>query len=245
MSDDPLRAWKARPFKPPLRWFQFSLRSLLVFTVICAIPFAWLGYKIQQKRAEESAAAQIVKSGGTVQYDFEAIIGAQPPGPAWLRVLLGQNFFSHVEHVVRIGQWFDDSGLEWIEHFPELGTLTLSKNRITDNGLMHLQALTQLASLDLDETPVSDAGVKRLTVLRELRSLDLGGTKISNAGFEPLIALTHLQSLDLEKTAVDDGGIIYLKQMHHLKFLDLRGTKLSDTGLSDIQNALSPCQVFH
>jgi hypothetical protein len=31
------------------RWFQFSLRTLLIFVLICAIPCAWRGRKIERR----------------------------------------------------------------------------------------------------------------------------------------------------------------------------------------------------
>ena len=37
---------KAEPPKRKRRWFQFSLRTLLIFTVICAIPCAWLAGRL-------------------------------------------------------------------------------------------------------------------------------------------------------------------------------------------------------
>ena len=38
---------KAKPPKRKRRWFQFSLRTLLIFTVVCAIGFALVAKKIE------------------------------------------------------------------------------------------------------------------------------------------------------------------------------------------------------
>ena len=62
---------KAEPPKRKRRWFQFSLRSLLIVVVIVAIPCAWLGWKIDQKRRECEAVAAIIKAGGIVVYDYQ------------------------------------------------------------------------------------------------------------------------------------------------------------------------------
>jgi hypothetical protein len=40
----------AEPPKRRRRWFQFSLRSLMIFTVVCEIPFGWFGARM--RRAE-------------------------------------------------------------------------------------------------------------------------------------------------------------------------------------------------
>ena len=49
---------------PKRRWFQFSLRTLLVFVTLCAIPCSWLAVKLRQMKREEAAAAVIEKAGG-------------------------------------------------------------------------------------------------------------------------------------------------------------------------------------
>ena len=84
------------------RWFQFSLRTLMIFTMACAVGAGWLGKKIERKRNERDAVAVILKLGGIVMYEYQTMPGApppQPPGPAWLRSLLGENFFSEVDFV--------------------------------------------------------------------------------------------------------------------------------------------------
>src|SRR5437879_3693406 len=88
MSDTPKRK---------RRWLQFSLRSLLIFTVLCALAAAWLGRKIERKRQEQAAVDAIRESGGTVVYDYED--GNNPDGPTRLRSLLGDNFFNEVHGV--------------------------------------------------------------------------------------------------------------------------------------------------
>src|SRR4051812_38117674 len=79
------------------RWFQFSLRSLLVFMLICALGSAWIGHRMAQKRKELIAAEAVVRLGGRVRFDYQQIdMNAKPPGAAWLRTFLGENFFSSV-----------------------------------------------------------------------------------------------------------------------------------------------------
>src|SRR4029077_10177857 len=52
---------KSEPIKRKRRWYQFSLRTLLIVVVIVAIPCAWLGRKIEQKRPERNAGSVVSK----------------------------------------------------------------------------------------------------------------------------------------------------------------------------------------
>jgi hypothetical protein len=55
--------------KPKRRWFQFSLRALLVFVTLCAIVCSWLTVKLQQAKRQREAVAEFEKLGGAVFYD--------------------------------------------------------------------------------------------------------------------------------------------------------------------------------
>src|SRR5207244_259173 len=126
----------ADPPKRKRRWFQFSLRSLMIFTLICAVASAWLGKRVVQKRKEREAVEAIVKLGGQAHYDYQNLTDGKPPGPAWLRKLLGENFFSEVD-VVNL---LDARGLplEQLSEFSQLKELDLRRTRVTDAGLVHL-----------------------------------------------------------------------------------------------------------
>lgn len=45
---------KAEP-KPKRRWYQYSLRSLVVVMVLFCILFAWVGYKVRKARRQRAA----------------------------------------------------------------------------------------------------------------------------------------------------------------------------------------------
>jgi hypothetical protein len=162
MEPEPL---KADPPKRKRRWYQFSLRTLLVFAVAVAIGCAWLGRKIEQKRRERTAADAIIKLHGSVYWDYERVTGkpgfwqpgaAQPFGPPWLRAMLGENFFSEVDHIVCV------AGVENLKEFPHLRELRLFTWGVTDDGLETVKGLTELKDMGLIDTKISDAGVETL-----------------------------------------------------------------------------------
>ncbi len=126
-----------------LRWFQYSLRSLLLLTLLVSLVMSCVAVRMQRARRQDEAVEEIEKLGGQVQYDYEAQ-GVNPPGPAWLRNLLGENFFATVVAV------------------------DLSLQQVTDAGLEHLKGLTQIQTLCLVQTMVTDEGVKKLQRLAEV-----------------------------------------------------------------------------
>ena len=59
------------PPGPKLRWYQFSLRSLLLFFLFCSVPFGWLGARMQNARRQRESVEAITKLGGCVVYDYQ------------------------------------------------------------------------------------------------------------------------------------------------------------------------------
>ncbi len=88
--------------KPRLRWFQYSLRSLLLAMLAASLGMSWVAVKMQKARRQKEAVEAILKFGGTVEYDYQQntsgkrIRGALPPTATWWRNLLGNNFFDSV-----------------------------------------------------------------------------------------------------------------------------------------------------
>ena len=177
------------------RWFQFSLRTLLIVIAIVAIPCAWLGSKIERKRKEREAVAAIEALGGYVWYNYQAAAPGGPPwaspaepyGPAWLRSFLGDDFFSEVTGVSLQDANVSDADLVNLEGLSHLESLNLvDRIRITDAGLIDIRGLAQLKMLDLQRTNVSDVGVANLKGLGRLKTLYLYGTKVTTAGVNEL-----------------------------------------------------------
>jgi Leucine rich repeat len=181
-----------RPLLRGRRWYQFSLRSLLIFTLMCAVASSWVAHRMEQKRDEQEAVLEIVKKGARDSYDYQFLefggfnADAQPPGPEWLQRLLGNNFFGEIESV----EFLRDTG----------------SPIVTDADLVHLSVLTKLKTLVLRNLEISDVGLANLEQLTKLRALDLSGTSITDAGLVHIKGLTALTWLDLRGTTVTDAG---------------------------------------
>lgn len=181
------------------RWLQFRLKWLLIFITVLAVPLSWLGWKLEEKRRERWAKAELKKFSVFLLSDApvpdEDPFGAdeKPPGPAWLRRMLGDDFFIHVESVRSWPSKLDpDIDLEELSYPAQEGMS--DEPPLNDAGLVYLRHLPKLRGLSLDGCEVTDAGLPQLYSLSRLESLSLIETKVSpNAVAELRKALPHCE----------------------------------------------------
>jgi hypothetical protein len=170
--------------------FQFSLRSLLVLTVVVAIPFSWLAVEMKRAREQREVAKGILKFGVGFGYDYQlprlSNAQAPPPAPDWLRSLLGNDFFANIAGVILVGRQVTDRDVEPLKELTQLQQLCLERTQVTDAGLEHLKSLTGLQSLCLIHMQVTDAGVEHLKGLSSLRLLVLEDTNVTDKGVKEL-----------------------------------------------------------
>jgi len=151
------------------RWFQFSIRTLLIVTALSAPLlglFAHWSHKAQQQRA---AVEAIRATGGAVMYDYhKRNLDSPPYWPKRLVDTLGTDYFATVKLVgwgVHYGNLENtpatDDALKPLESLPGVRELELF-GPLTDAGLEHLKNLTELKRLDLRHTLVTEDGVERL-----------------------------------------------------------------------------------
>jgi hypothetical protein len=196
------------PPKRKRRWYQFSLRTLMIFTLICAIGAGWFGRRMEQKRKERAAVKAITKLGGNVVYDYQAEKGAAPPGPKFLRDWLGEDFFTDIASVQIHAQ---DAGRdsEWLIPVEEV---TLKDSHFIETGLAYLKSLPNLRTLSLSGKRITDNELTRLSGLIKLKTLSLAGADVGDAGLAKLKCLSALESLNVRKTRVSDAGVIELQK---------------------------------
>ena len=110
------------------RWPRFSLRTLLILTALVAV---WLGVQVNKAQKQRAAVAAIEAAGGQIIYDWEYLAwqhSMTPPGsgighpqPAWLRYIVGDDYFQEIA-VVMIH--YDDLSPELYERLRQLDTLS-------------------------------------------------------------------------------------------------------------------------
>jgi len=251
-----------------LRWFQYSLGSLMLLTLVVSLVMSWVAVRMKSARQQKEAVEEVKKRGGRVFYDhqpFPAAI-AEPPGPAWLRNLLGQDFFATVVAVGLFPPGPSDAGFEHLKSLTQLRELSLIGPCFTDASLEHLKGLTNLRSLDLEETSVTDAGLEHLKALTRLESLSISLARVTGAGFEHLKGLrqlrelalgfdatdaslerikglTQVQKLSLFSMCVTDAGLRHLRGMAQLRKLSLFQTNVTDGDVKRLREALPRCVI--
>jgi len=200
---------------PKRSWVQFRL--ITVFVVVTGLCM-WLAVRVNRAHRQRDAVAAIRALGGAVMYDYDfdaagnQIRNAEPPGPAWLRRLLGVDFRNAATWVYLAGAPTTDADLVHLRNLPKLNWLHVGNKPITDDGLAHLAHCTQLESLDLGGTEITDVGLDKLTSLRRLKMLDVGGTEITDAGARKLQNLEHLADLFVSRSRITMDGIEQLQR---------------------------------
>jgi len=228
------------------RRFQYSLRALLIFVTLCAVFCSWFAPKIQKAKREREAVAQIEKLGGAVRWDwYDPMTGwdhepngtrRQPQGPAWLRALLGENFFASVDRL-EVTPSFGDEALEHVRALRSCSDLDLSRSRITDYGLKHIEGLSGVLDLYLGGTKITDAGLKHLQGFSDLQTLALGGTRVTDAGLAYLRGMSKLEYLDLRETEITDVGLGEISSLglRRLETLHCEGTRVTREGVDRLR----------
>jgi len=220
--------------RPKRRWYQFSLRTLLVFVLVLSVPLAWLAMKMQKARKEREAEKAILKAGGVIFYDSDTSF----PVPTRLHVSFVDPFRVNITDDVLVH-------VKELANRGERMCLHLGGTQVTDAGLENLKGLTSLEELWLRDTNVTDAGLKYLEGLTSLEWLELAYTNVTDAGLDHLKGLSSLEDLNVRGTQVTDRGLEYLKGLTRLKSLDVVDTNVTDEGVKKLQRALPNCKIEH
>lgn len=229
---------------PKRRWYQFSLKAMLVVMTLVCFAGGFVAYEQQKARAQKAVVEAIEKLGGTVVYDQEVSVRS-----ATMRQILGDETYGNLVTItfadtqVTDGIAFFDADLVPIAGLNRLTHLDLDNTQVTDAGLVHLARLTKLKVLSLTNTRVEDVGLVQLSGLNQVEDLWLDGTQVTDAGLVHLTGFTKLEYLSLENTQVTDAGLEHLASLKRLIHLNVSDTQVTDVGVAELQKALPNCQI--
>ena len=162
--------------KPKRRWYQFSLRTLLICITVGSVWLGWSMYRWRRQQAEQRKAVAAVKElGGSASFRYTSYAG-----------LFFERHNAENDFLLPEKNLHDDD-LKIFESAEMTKGLMLFKNEITDDGLVHLKNLRHLRFLDLRRNPgITDEGLKHLENLHEMETLVLINTKVTAAGVAEL-----------------------------------------------------------
>ena len=245
--------------RPKLRWFRFSLRTLLVAVLVLSVPLSWLAVKLEKARQQRNAWVALESLGAYMLYDWGDDWGRLPstisnpfspeatkalqPDSSWLRDVFGNDFFDRVESVSLLNCKVTDADLEHVKGLPHLRHLSLDSPEITDAGLEHIAGLTSLEDLWLKNAQITDAGLEHLVGLTNLKRLKLTNTQITGTGLTHLAGLTNLELLTIHHTRVTDAGLTHLEGLTKLEELWLP-IQVTPDGERKLQNSLPHCKIY-
>jgi hypothetical protein len=237
---------KRASLKPKLRWFQFSLRTMMVAVTLSCIAGGWFGMKLRAARRQHAVVEQLNQRDFPYWYDYQSDetgqtnYNAPPRGPEWLRNLLGFDFFNHVTEV-HIGgdhaRTLDDQTFRAILALPDLQTLDIAETAIMDQRLSWLPEAHRLTWLSVEGQQVTDLGLGHICRCSELKRLGISSrTKVTPKGLMQIARLKNLEELWLSDQPVTDDVLRALRGENNLTSLALYGTPVTDAGMDVVGN---------
>ncbi len=236
------------------RFFQISIRTLLILTTLVAVGMAYWSQILQRVREQKLATARILQLGG------KAII--RPTGRDWpgANMLVGDDFFQEVVDVDMYGTLVTDADLELVGKLRGMKSLSLegadgwsSKpsphnpqqvgSQISGDGIRRLGIQRNMEIARLAQTPIADEALETIASWSHLEILDIQRTKVTSRGVAQLGKLTRLSVLNLHQTKMDDEVVPTLCQMKSLRELGIVKTAISGEGLLRLREALPSCKI--
>ncbi len=137
-----------------------------------------------------------------------------------------------------------DEQLVRICEFPNLRSLSLEGNPITDTTIKSIANVHRLHGVYLDDTKVGDDGIKHLSNAVNLEQLWLRGTNVTDSGLAYLENLALLGYVDLSNTSVSDKGLEKITHLKRMYYLHLPGTSVTRSGMDSLGEQLSNCTIY-
>jgi len=130
-----------------------------------------------------------------------------------------------------------DAHLCKFNNLSALEELNLDSCLISDTAIAHLadhNVVPNLTSLDLADNPVTDIGMVKIAKFTKLTRLSLFYCNITNGGLRHISRLTDLEVLNLDSRDISDDGLVSLRNLTKLKSLDIFSGRITDTGCAHI-----------
>jgi hypothetical protein len=236
-------------------WYRFTLRSLILLLTIACI---WLAIVFNQCRRQRRAVESIVNAGGQVTFDYQAKAkrgeDATPPGPPWLRSLIGEEMFRTPACVIIRGDGIDDAFLA--VHLPGVRSveiLSIKSDLVTDKAMANVAELRKLKWLSIDSSQITDMGLADLPSIDEWEVFALDCPRVTDAGMTHVAALKRIDTFVLNCERLTPSGIRQLnglagvrefRSMRDAKNREASGVQLSSGEFAFVSTPISEALNF-
>jgi hypothetical protein len=171
----------------------------------------WLGVRMDRARRQQQAV-EVLRERGGVSYESSFMEGSLAPrftkspryAPAWLRAVVGDDFFDRVRSVYLYESAMyesyeptTDADLKCLANLPDVESLRIDSLEVSDAGIAHLKSVAGLKELVLFCPKVTDAGLTHIHSLKEIRHLIIG-CSVTDHGILELERLKKLETLRID-----------------------------------------------
>ena len=197
------------------RPYRFGLRTLLVLVIAI-----WCGIWKNKANRQRTAVKVISTSGSFVyshEFPFRGLMkpgevrkvdyAAKPPGPAWLRSIVGDDYFQTVR-MVHFSP--TDEAMKQLANLPDVGDVAMDAYQLTDEGFKQLSHLRNLENLTISNGHNLSNSMAVLTTLPRIRRLLIYNTPIDYRSVEHFAKLANLRQLHLSATLLSDEDVARL-----------------------------------
>jgi len=235
------------PVAKPRRWYQFSLRTLVVVVVIVSMALGLFAARLQRARRQAEAVA-VLQKHGYVMYDYaySKVKGqrqydpnAESVVPRWLVNLLREDFFHDVFVVATVvdDQSSDshDRICKAVKQLHRLKELHIGADPGIEFNLDRLAIGRDLEEFSLaGQCRVDSLGPVRK--LPKLKTLSLSEVTLTKEGLESISRMPQLSELSLKKIDLRRGDFSFVAKCQNLRSLDIDGILLTNHDLEDLSS---------
>jgi hypothetical protein len=236
--DNPSRALPRR------FWPRLSIRGLMILVLVLGGGIGWVAHRTKIQRD----AVRGISAAGGVRYNWQYVSGkydpkASPPGPKWLRDIVGPDLLDTVVVVLLRSEDADDRVMSHVIALPDVERFHLSGQQsspsLTAAGMARIGQLPRLQRILVQGKTDPSAFVPYLMDKPQLQSIWLQVAAVSDGDLARLAGLTRLEELLLNGRNVTDAGFAHLANLKSLRWLELPGCHVGDlsalSGLKDLE----------
>lgn len=182
---------------------QFSLRILLLATMIVGIGMSFYARHHRWRQQRLQAMAQIYSDSGFVVFrDWNG--GIRDMG---LRVRAGDR----VGMIYLANSNLDQRTLDLLPLLSEVKEMSFNSSVFTDRHIGELSKLPHLTRLQLNGTKITDDGLRLLSQSLQLEVLTLNNTEITDEAADTLATMKSLRRLELRDTDLSEAVVSRLQ----------------------------------